>query len=352
MTSYQAQRRRHATAAAVGLVLALGLLPSGAPAATVLPRASTGGVSHVKGTTGQLNGVVDPNGIETSYYFQYGPTIAYGAQSKPVPVGAGVKQVKVGQIVTGLLPGYHYRIAATYAGGAVPVFGKDKSFSGGKSTKLKFVVPHGKEEQLTVAYGGSIALTGSLTGLGNANHGLTLQATPFPYTAAFTTLGTPILSSRTGSFSFRLSKLTGSTELRVLTTDARPLYSQTVLIHVTPKIVLHIRPAGKPGRYRLYGTVVPAKAGAFVTFQQLLPQKANSKRSGPRPRAVGSVKLKRAGASESRFSTVLTLTGTFRYRAFVKLPKGSLDSGHSNNVLVHAPAAAVKGHKKHKKKHK
>ena len=76
------------------------------------PTSSTGGVSHVSGTTAELDGTVNPEGLATSYYFKYGPTTAYGSQTKPVsvPLPNPPKAVKVGQTVTGLLPGYHYRI--------------------------------------------------------------------------------------------------------------------------------------------------------------------------------------------------------------------------------------------------
>ena len=45
---------------------------------------------------------------------------------------------------------------------------------------------------------------------------------------------------------------------------------------------------------------------------------------------------------------IVNLSGTFHYRAYVKLPKGSIESGHSSNVLIKAPAA--KRGTKHKKK--
>jgi hypothetical protein len=330
------------------IALALALSPQAFAAAK--PRVSTGGVKHVRGSSGQLDAIVDPNGIETSYYFQYGPTIAYGSQTKPVSVGAGLKGVKVGQPVTGLLPGYNYRAVATNVNGVV-VFGQNKVFSGGKSAHLKFVVSKDKEDQQTVSYGGTAEVSGALTGLGNGNHGLTLQGSPFPFTAAFTALGSPIVSSPTGSFVFKVSKLTANTEFRVLTIDTRPLYSSIITVHVAPSIRLHVH-ALSGGRYHFYGTVSPRLSG-IVELQKLEPQKANSKRSGPKPHGAGGASLKRAGSTSSRFSVILSgLSGTFHYRAYIKLPKGALVSGHSNNVLIHAPRTATKAGKKKKKRTK
>jgi hypothetical protein len=349
---------RTATRTAIALALmAIGLaIP--AYAAEVLPRATTGGVKHVHGTSAQLNGVVDPNGLETSYYFQYGPTTpAYGASTKPVPIGKGTKGIKVGQTVTGLLAGYHYRIVAiapkqSNPAETVTVFGKDKSFGGSKSSKLKFNIARSKgNEEVVVPYGGTAVLQGALTGLGFASHGLTLQATPFPYTAAFTQLAGPVLSTRTGTFIFKVTRLLQNTEFRILTTDPRPTYSPTLTVHVAPRIVLHVRPAGK-GRYRMYGTISPSRLKSTVVIQQLRPQKAGSKREGPRAHTVGTAAIKRGGQTFSRFSVVLTLTGTFHYQASIKLPaKGPLVSGASNHVLVKGPKTAI-GKAKHKGHHK
>ncbi len=342
------------------LLLLLGALAASAGADTAPVRVTTGGVAHVVGTSGQLQGTLIANNIAVSVYFEYGPNgppYVYASKTKPVTIPAPVpvpptpKSVKVGQAVTGLLVGYHYRICATYTlNGKIepPVCGKDKSFTGGKATKLRFKLGKGKEERLGVVYGGTVEVTGSLTGNNSANHGLTLQATPFPYTAPFTTIGGTVLSSRTGSFLFRVARLTQDTQVRILTVDTRPIYSPVLTIYVSPRITLHVRSAGHTGLYRLYGTVAPVRHGATVTIQQLVPRKAASKREGPASHSVAKAVLKRATKSLSRFSVIVKLSGTFHYRAFVKLPKGSIESGHSSNVLIKAPAA--KGPTKQKKK--
>ena len=353
-----AQRPRRAAAlAALTLAASLGTASALAASATVTPpRVTTGGVKHVHGSSGELDGVVDPNGLETSYLFEYGPTTAYGQKSKAVPIGHGTLSVKVGQTVTGLAPGWHYRIVAIAPnpekpGTSFEVPGKDKSFVGGKSSKLKFDVAKGKENEILVAYNGTATVTGSLKGTGFAGKAVVLQGTPFPYTEAFVQLAGPVLSSRSGSFLFHVPHMKQNTEVRILTTDTRPAYSPSLTIHVAPAISLHERRLGG-GRFRFYGTVAPATVKGFILIQQLLPQKAGSKKEGPRPHTVASAKITRAGKTFSRFSVVVTLTGNFRYRAFVRLPKGALFSGGSNHVLVKAPksAATKREHGKHHKK--
>ena len=346
------------TSRTIGLVVALAALTVALPAASLpsaalaagepTPHFGTGGVSHISGKTAELDGAVNTEGLATSYLFEYGPTVAYGLKSKevPVPIPNPPKVVKVGQTVTGLLPGYHYRIVGFYVNRAGvrigPRFGSDRSFTGGKAGKLKFTVAKGKEERVSAVYGTVLSLTGSLTGFGNAGKPLSLQTTPFPFTESFTAVGGTVLSTRTGSFTFKVARITENSEFRFVALDPRPLYSPIVQVHVTPRITVHVRSAGRTGLYRIYGTVAPARTGAGVVVQQLVPQKAGSKREGPRPRSVASSVLKRAGSSMSRYSVIVSLSGNWRYRVFVRLPKGALDSGHSSNVLIRAPRATTK----------
>src|SRR5262249_17836530 len=125
-------------------------------------------------------------------------------------------------------------------------------------------------------------------------------------------------------------------------------YSPTITVPVAPRVTLHVASSKHTGLYRLYGTVAPARNGAVVQIQQLLPGKARSRREGPSTHGVGATVLKKATSKLSRFSVIVKLSGNYRYRAFVKLPKGVLESGHSANVLIKAPkpSAQPRRHKK------
>jgi len=86
------------------------------PVATTLPYSNRTASSAV------LAGEVNPNGLPTTYYFEYGPTSAYGLRA-PMPngdVGSGTSAVPVTQQVEGLAPGttYHYRVVGVNAEGA------------------------------------------------------------------------------------------------------------------------------------------------------------------------------------------------------------------------------------------
>src|SRR6185312_10280632 len=97
-----------------------------------------------------------------------------------------------------------------------------------------------------------------------------------------------------------------------------------------------------------YGTVSPARNGAPVTIAQLVPQKASSKREGPASHSVAKTILKRATKTMSRFSVIAKPSGSFRYRAAVKLPKGASDSRLPVSVAIAAPT--TKGGTKHSRR--
>src|SRR5204862_4655221 len=50
-----------------------------ATAQAAVPTATTGGVTGVTQTTARLHGTVKPNGQNTTWHFEIGPTTAYGA---------------------------------------------------------------------------------------------------------------------------------------------------------------------------------------------------------------------------------------------------------------------------------
>jgi len=94
-----------------------------------LPEATTGSATAVTATSATLNGTVNPNGSNTTTYFQYGPTPSYGSTTTNTSAGSGTGDVSVNADLTGLTPAttYHYRVAATNSGGTS--FGNDRTFT-------------------------------------------------------------------------------------------------------------------------------------------------------------------------------------------------------------------------------
>jgi hypothetical protein len=69
----------------------------------------------VSSTTAVLAGRVGPNGLATTYFFEWGPSAAYGSADAPASAGSDAALHVFRHTVTGLDPGteYHYRIVAS-----------------------------------------------------------------------------------------------------------------------------------------------------------------------------------------------------------------------------------------------
>jgi WD40-like Beta Propeller Repeat len=83
----------------------------------------------VAGTSATLSAQLDPEGSDTTYRFEYGPTSSYGSSTPTKDAGSGSESVAVEAHAQELLASstYHYRLVATNSGGAVE--GPDKTFT-------------------------------------------------------------------------------------------------------------------------------------------------------------------------------------------------------------------------------
>lgn len=295
------------------------------------PEARTGGPQHTAETTVALSGVVNPHGEETHYYFQYGPTVAYGSQTAEASAGAGTTGVKVSQALSGLQQGatYHYRLVASSSASATPVLGADRTFTT-KQTRLKFALA---SKTLTVRYRQPFAIQGTLTGTGGGGHEVLLQTSAFPYLTGYADLGAATLTSATGAFSLAVPGLSQNTRVRVRTLDALPAYSPAEDVRVAVLVTLAAHATRTPGLVRLTGSVTPAQAGAPVVFQLL--------RSGRHPTNVAQAVLNRGG---SHFSAIASIRRTGSYRALVKVTGGRQTSGTSPTIHIRSTAPARKAH--------
>jgi hypothetical protein len=83
------------------------------------PAATTATPSGVQLNGATASGSVNPRGAATSYYFEYGPSPAFGSKTAAGSAGSGKEAVPVSQTLTGLEYGREYsvRLVATNAGG-------------------------------------------------------------------------------------------------------------------------------------------------------------------------------------------------------------------------------------------
>src|SRR2546423_774550 len=106
-------RGRHLSAGMVAVALA----GAPTPALAAPPAVTTQPARNVATSSAQLRGTVNPQGAATTYFFQYGTTARYGAQTPTKNAGSGSKAVDVATAVGGLAPGttYHFRLVARNA---------------------------------------------------------------------------------------------------------------------------------------------------------------------------------------------------------------------------------------------
>jgi hypothetical protein len=126
--SSQATGKRGLVAAAMAVVVAV-LLSWPAWAQAAKPAVVTGAATENNSHSATLHGTVDPNGLETTYQFEYGTTTAYGSKSPELPKSIGISHVEIINGIQGLEPDttYHFRLVATNADGTTQ--GEDRTFT-------------------------------------------------------------------------------------------------------------------------------------------------------------------------------------------------------------------------------
>lgn len=160
------------------------------PPPPVKPVVTTGTATAVTTGGATVSGSVNPSGLATKYYFEFGPTSAYGYQTTAVSTGSGTSPLSVSTALTGLASNetYHYRFDAVSSAGTV--LGADESFKtappppGASSLRLfgrtGFVSPSGVGGVL-VGCIGDTPCRGSLV---VARGGVTLGARPVYFVGA------------------------------------------------------------------------------------------------------------------------------------------------------------------------
>ena len=81
------------------------------------PYAFTQPAQAVTGTSAQLNGMANPNGVSATAWFEWGTNTLYGNQTPPVSVGSGSNVVYTTAVISPLVPNlpYHFRLVVSNA---------------------------------------------------------------------------------------------------------------------------------------------------------------------------------------------------------------------------------------------
>ncbi len=100
---------------------AAGSIPLGegpvSPDTNPLPFVAALSPADLRRASAWMRAHLQPDGFPATYYFEYGPTAAYGARSPVSTVPENVFGLTISNLVTGLVPGttYHYRIVLSNA---------------------------------------------------------------------------------------------------------------------------------------------------------------------------------------------------------------------------------------------
>ena len=303
-------------------VVVLGALAAPAVAqAASLPTVSTASAHQVTYASALLTGAVNPNGANTSYYFQYGLTRGDGGQSAIADAGGGTHAVSVSAAIGGLQPLtlYHYRLVAVNSAGAA--MGRDRTFL---TTKVPLSLQILASPN-PVLYGGTVTVQGTLSGTENANRAVVLQASQFPFTTGFQNIANPELTTATGSFSFPVLGLTATTQFRVSTiASKKPVVSPVAVENVAVRVASHIGHVRRPHFARFYGTVTPAVDGSQVAILRI---------THGRGVLVSGTVLRHRNATSSTFSRVVPVTRGV-YRVLVRVINGAQVSNYGQPLVI------------------
>jgi hypothetical protein len=211
--------RRRNTFGLAGAVIAACAACLASSAATSAPSAITGTVSTVTPSGATLNGTVNPNGLATSWSFEYGATTSYGSQTSSQSLAAGTTDSAVSVTLSGLTPGtsYHYRLDATSSAGtstgsdgifttpSAPgvVTGAATSVAGTSATLNGTVDPNGEPTTYSFQYG-TTAAYGSSTAQASIAAGTSVISVSAPVSG--------LAASQTYHFRLIATSAAGSTD--------------------------------------------------------------------------------------------------------------------------------------------
>jgi hypothetical protein len=284
--------------------VAVALLAPAAASAASKPGVRTGGVSNVTFNSATLNGRVDPNKADTTYFFRYGTTRVFTTDTAPAAAGSGADPARVSTAVAGLAPltQYHYRLVAQNRLGTT--VGEWRTFT----TKRQPLGVTLAANPNPVAPGGATVLAGQLTGTNSAGRDVVLQSNPFPYTQGFVGAANPQVTGTDGTFSFPVLSVPVTTQFRVVLAQRAEVTSPIVVVGAalqvrtdTEKVARHRHSVS----VRFRGSVSPQNDGGRVGIQKF--------RNGVWTE-IAHTRAKDAGSSKSVYNTRVRIyrSGLFR----------------------------------------
>lgn len=284
------------------------ILPASALAAPSKPAVVTGGATNVLQQSARVSATVDPNGADTTYYFQYGTSTRYGA-STPALMLSGSNVQKVVADLAGLVPAtkYHYRVLASNSIGAST--GADRTFT---TPKQPLGITFGATPN-PVRFGMSTTLSGQVTGTGNGGANVRIESRPFPYTDEFRPAGNTLVADAEGRFSLPVLTVPLNSQYRAVV--AGRAASAIVGVVVTPRVSTYVTTRVRRGRYVTFrGFLTPALPGTLMAIQRRTSKGGWS--------LIGGMASRAYTAGRSRYRKHVRITSTGVYRVYAGVTNG------------------------------
>jgi hypothetical protein len=216
------------------------------------PTVVTGAATNIGPTSATVAATVNPQGLATTYLFEYGKSTKYGSKTATTNAGSGTSTVAVSTTISSLSPGttYHYRIVATSSAGTSK--GADRSFKTGTQS---VTIANARR---IVVYGRSTTLSGAISSR-RAGETVSVLAQPFGQ-ASFSSIAS--VSTTTSGGWTHIAQPTIRTTYKVQWQSAT---SATVTIQVRPRIGLGVR----RGVFYVKVAAGHSLGGKVVYFQRL-----------------------------------------------------------------------------------
>ncbi len=307
---------RLVAASAGGTVMGAGLTFT--TTGSAVPSVITGGVSTVGTTTASVSGTVDPGGVPTTYYFEYG-TKSPTTRTPTASAGAGTTTVTVNARLSGLTPAtkYFYRLVAVGAGTKI---GATRTFTTAKIPLSLTLMSTANP----VGAGTTVTFSGVLAGTGVGVRTVALEVEPYPYSGGFVQVGAAELTSATGAFSFTLPNLAINTIVRAVTVGGSPsLVSPVVLEQAFVRVSVHVRRHNRT--LHISGLIAPGGAPVRIHIQR---------RIGGRWVTIARATTHPITTGLAVYARTITHAHRGRYRVLAQMQEGSLLSGRSRVVFV------------------
>jgi hypothetical protein len=245
---------------------ALAWLATAGVASAAVPTVRTLAPANVTTGSATLRGTVNPGRLATVYFFQYGPTAAYGAQTPARAAGAGGTAVTVAVPAGALVASrtYHFRLVAQNASGSAATADRTFRTPAAPLSVALVATPN------PVPFGSIFSITGTATGAGAAGRPVQIQQRAFPFAGAFANFGAAQTTDARGRFGVPVAALPFTTQFRAVVTDRAGVISRTLLVGAAPVISTQVSRTRirRGARVRFSGSIRPSEPGRGIAIQK------------------------------------------------------------------------------------